>query len=847
VQYFATPARRDDLSAASDDRPGARQQHGGEMIKPALPVLAAVSATLLLFGCGSSEPVSGSAGGGDARETQTVDADFHTLRTPALSAGQFELITLSTLPDTVTGGDVLVALRGLSADDGFTVERNGEDVTERFARQDDGEVRGLVSGLRVGENTLAAFSDGDAGSRRAVLVVRNHPQTGPVISGPHQQPFVCRTVDAGLGEPIDENCSIETQYRWYYRSLLTLGFTELEDPYAPYPGDVIMTETKDGRAVPFVVRVETSTINRGIARMSVLDDPAARGPDAPFEPALWNRHVYYVFGESCGVGYQQGVSDPNIVLGALELAEFSADNLLVNLVGIADRLGKGDLVVHNTLSAFGNHCNPMISAETTMLTKEHIIERYGPVRFVIGTNGSGAALQQYNAANNAPGLISAAMPTASFADILTTAMTVSDCGLLQNYYENSALDWSQAEQAAVNGHNLLVGNQINAICASWVDAFLDLLNPEVGCGPVPSEDRYRGPDHPDGPKLDGVRCTVQDANVNIFGRDAATGYAKRPLDNTGVQYGLETLLNGTISAEEFLDLNRNIGGFSIDGRIVPERMRMDAELARTGYRIGGIIGRGSLAETPVLDHAPYLDLIPVANIHEAVRPFIIRARLEKQSGQTVTQGIWRGVVTQADGYPVMEQWLEALEPMRPEYGGDHVAAVQAAKPLLANDYCTFGTIGGRLELPDAILLPLGLAQLPLLPTIEPLHALIPDFDIDVPLRVNVPENFGPEGQGLGVCSLALPVTRTPRMVAGMPFTDDVIRCQLRPIDPAEYGGLLDATQLEQLREIFPAGVCDFSLPAAEDVERSLVWPSIGGDRLREPYELKWRAARSEPA
>ncbi|HEY0973641.1 MAG TPA: DUF6351 family protein [Solimonas sp.] len=807
---------------------------------------ALVALALVVAACGDSSPVTGDGGGNEPPAGRSVNADFHTLRTPPLAAGEFELITLSTLPDTVTNGDVLVALRGLAADDQFRVTRNGVDVSAAFQRQDGGEVRGLVADLNLGANRLVATATGAAGARTASLTVRNHPLSGPVISGPHQKPFICRSADAGLGEPLDENCTFTPDYRWYYRSGQTLGFKELTDPYAPYPSDVIMTETDDGRAVPFVVRMETRAINRGMARLSVLDDPAARGPDAPFAASQWNHNVYYVYGESCGVGYQQNRTDPNIVLGALELAEFSADNLLVNLVGIADRLGKGDLVAHNTLSAFGNHCNPIISMETTMLMKEHISEQYGLVRFVVGTNGSGAALQQYNAANNAPGLISAAMPTASFADILTTAMTVADCGLLQNYYANSALDWSQTKQAAVNGHNFLVGNGFNAICQSWVDAFLDLLNPEVGCGAVPGADRYRGPDHPDGPKLDGVRCTVQDANVNIFGRDPDTGFANRPLDNTGVQYGLETLLNGTISAAEFLDLNRNIGGFDIDGRYVADRMRMNPEMARIAYKIGGVIGRGALAETPVLDHAPYLDLIPVANIHEAVRPFIIRARLQKQSGQTTTMGLWRGVVTQADGYPVMQDWLEALEPLRPQPGGDHVAAVQAAKPLLASDTCTFGTIGGRLELPDAILLPLGLAQLPLLPSIAPLHDLLPNFDIDVPLRVNVPENFGPEGRGLGVCSLALPVTRTPRMVAGMPFTDDVIRCQLKAIDPADYQGRLSAGQLDELRTIFPNGVCDFSKPAAEDVAHSLLWPSLGsGSQPLEPFELKWRVGRSQ--
>lgn len=804
---------------------------------------------LALAGCGGrSEPVDGESGGGggdgEFSGTNLVEADYHTRATPPLAAGQIELITLSTLPEAVTDGDVLLGLRGVAAGDTFKVFRNGRDVSSVFHREEGGEIRGLVTGLVRGLNRLSADVEGAAGKRHVEMAVRNHPISGPVISGPHQQPFFCRTKDAGLGDPTDADCSAPTQYKWYYRSVTNQGFNELADPYAAYPSDVIMTETKDGRAVPFVVRMESATINRGIARLSVLDDPHARGPEAPFEPALWDGHVYYVFGESCGVGYHQGSSDTNLVLGALALTEFSADNLLVNLVGIADRLGKGDMVIHNTLSAFGNHCNPLISAETAMLMKEHITEQYGPVRFMIGTNGSGAALQQYNLANNAPGVLSGAMPTASFADILTTAMTVADCGLLQNYYANSSLDWNVLKQSAVNGHNLLVGNQLNAICQSWVDAFLDLLNPEEGCsGAVPREIRYRGPDHPDGPNPNGVRCTVQDANVNIFGRDPATGFANRPLDNTGVQYGLKALVDGTISAEEFIDLNRNIGGFSIDGKPVPERMRMNAQMARTAYRVGGVIGRGALAETPVLDHAPYLDLIPVANIHEAVRPFVIRSRLQKQTGQVLTQGLWRGVVTQADGYPVMEEWLEALQ--RPEYGGDHMAAVIAAKPAAAGDRCTFGTIGGRLELPDAILLPLGLAQLPLLPQLGPLHDLIPGFDVNVPLRVDLPEFYNNDGSGIGVCSLALPVTKTPRMVAGMPMTDDIIRCQLRPVDAADYGGRLSEAQVAEIRALFPTGVCDFSKPAAEDVEHSLLYPSLGGERLTAPRSLKWWAARSE--
>src|SRR3546814_2601315 len=55
-------------------------------------------------------------------------ADFHNLKTPPLAAGQFVLMTLSTLPHTVTGGDVRMAIRGLAPGESYMVTRNGADV-----------------------------------------------------------------------------------------------------------------------------------------------------------------------------------------------------------------------------------------------------------------------------------------------------------------------------------------------------------------------------------------------------------------------------------------------------------------------------------------------------------------------------------------------------------------------------------------------------------------------------------------------------------------------------------------------------------------------------------------------
>jgi hypothetical protein len=112
------------------------------------------------------------------------------------------------------------------------------------------------------------------------------------------------------------------------------------------------------------------------------------------------------------------------------------------------------------------------------------------------------------------------------------------------------------------------------------------------------------------------------------------------------------------------------------------------------------------------------------------------------------------------------------------------------------------------------------------------------------LRIDVPENFD-SPQSVGPCGFLLPVTSTPRMVAGMPQSDDIVKCQLKPVDPNDYSAALTEPQLAQVRSIFPQGVCDFSKPAAGDVAKSMIWPSLGGSTLLPaPQELVWRVARS---
>jgi hypothetical protein len=55
---------------------------------------------------------------------------------------------------------------------------------------------------------------------------------------------------------------------------------------------------------------------------------------------------------------------------------------------------------------------------------------------------------------------------------------------------------------------------------------------------------------------------------------------------------------------------------------------------------------------------------------------------------------------------------------------------------------------------------------------------------------------------------------TPRIAAGGPLTDDIVKCQLRPLNRADNYGLVPFTdaQWTQLQAIFPEGACDYAKP-----------------------------------
>ena len=661
------------------------------------------------------------------------------------SAPRLEIKTLSSRPDLVSGGDALVEVKapaGARLND-LTLTLNGKDVTSRL-RLDaaSGGFRGLIGGMVVGENTLVAKLKSPKPAQ-AGLKVTNYPITGPILSGPHMTPYECRTVESGLGEPIDADCSAKQKIEYFYRASDNT-FKPLANPTGPRPADIVNTTTNDGKTAPYIVRVDSGTINRTIYRIAILDDPNPETTSGEWTPGPnWNRKLAVSFGGGAGTQYNQGVNQAIAALNHLYLSRGFAFMISTELV--------------NQL-----HGNAVLQGETLMMLKEYFIERYEPPKWTVGVGGSGGAIQQLVITQIYPGLLDGLQPSLSFPD---SSLHTADCGLLQNFWRKAdPAVWTDAKKTAVEGYT-------KGTCAAWERSFVPVLKATNarGCGLNDASKIY---DPVKNPK--GARCTMQEMRANIYGRDPKTGFARKPQDNLGLQYGLAALNDGSISVDEFLELNEKIGGNDIDGEFVPQRSAGDPIALRAIYASGLMnSGGGGLANVPILHSRPYTDAI--GDIHDRHRDLTIRARLERANGRSDNQAIWIGPARgqgQAGGVDLaalsldtMNKWLDAIAADPAPLSADKVAR---HKPAEAVDAC-WDAEGNKI--------------------VEKAS-----FD------------------GKGKCNALYPVHSEPRMVAGAPLTNDGIKCQLKSINFADYKATFTDAQKARLKAIFPNGVCDYSKP-----------------------------------
>jgi hypothetical protein len=665
------------------------------------------------------------------------------------SRSPLELRTLSSRPEFVSGGDTLVEVAGPAGAPlrQVTLTLNGKDVTGRLAQdQATGRYRGLIDGLAQGANTLVAKAQSPRAEAR--LTVTNHPITGPILSGPHLTPYECNTEASGLGPSLDADCSAPRKV-WYVYRTSDNTFKPLADPAGPRPADLVTTTTTDGTTVPYIVRVESGVINRAIYQIAILDDPAPAtlDPGAWKPGAGWNRKFVVSFGGGSGTHYIQGVVPPptatNTTGGAVNHQALSK--------------GFGYLVSSELVN--GRRGNAVLQGEALMMFKEYIIERYGAPRWMAGSGGSGGAIQQLVITQMYPGLLDGLMPSLTFPD---SSLHTIDSILLTNLWPK--LDkavWTPEKITAVEGFTAGTARAWNAAYGR-----LGVPTNAAGCALAAKTLVF---DPVTNPK--GARCTTQDIRVNIYGRDPKTGWARRPTDNVGIQYGLGALNSGAISVDEFLEVNEKIGGTDIDGRVVPARTEGDPAALRAMYESGLTASyNAGLANVPILMSRSYLDAR--GDIHDRQRDFVVRARLQKANGRSDNTVIWIASTTApiAASLDTMNQWLDAITadpaPPSPDKVVKH-------KPAEAVDTC-WDASGAKI--------------------VEPAS-----FD------------------GATRCNALYPVHSEPRLVAGAPLTNDVVKCQLKKVDFADYkAGFTDA-QKARMQAVFPTGVCDFSKPGVGQV------------------------------
>jgi hypothetical protein len=459
-------------------------------------------------------------------------------------------------------------------------------------------------------------------------------------------------------------------------------------------------------------------------------------------------------------------------------------------------LGRGYAVLTGGLDVLGNDCNPVRAAEAFAMAKSRLITEYGLVRFTVGEGCSGGSMILNLTTADYPGIVDGSVLMCSFPDIWEVAQQAEDCHLLDRVFNNHLLEWPLTTQDQVTGflkpttcRSLYDGTQ-GLEAAQVPDYAQSLLDPTVAadCTSVANPTWVYSPTT--NPR--GQRCDLQDYQEAIWGRRRSAswgaverklhrGFANRPFDNVGVQYGLAALRHHEISTRAFLDLNREVGGLDIDWNHTGGRSVADRHALTVAYRTGQVIDPHAQARTPIIDIRGHDN----EEIHTDVNSWVERARLRAANGSLGNEALWLELgayepepVLVAHAFDEMDTWLSAIE--RDPRGDSLKRKVIADRPAAVVDSCWTESI---------------------------------------------------EVTNWSACRKAFPHGEDPRLAAGGPATDNVMKCRLMKPDPASYGVAFSDVEWKQLLAVFPDGVCDSSAPPV-GWQTSRTWVSFNSPRER---------------
>ena len=279
----------------------------------------------------------------------------------------------------------------------------------------------------------------------------------------------------------------------------------------------------------------------------------------------------------------------------------------------------------------------------------------------------------------------------------------------------------------------------------------------------------------------GTRCGDADLATSVWGTTAGipagSTRAQQTGDNVGIQYGLKALLSAAITPAEFVTLNEKIGGTDADSNRTSARSSADLPALDIAYKSGIVANGRNLGKLAIIDLRGWDE----QGIHYIWRSFSERARLDADAGSHANQVIWRygsGLLpSAASGLAVaslltMDTWLSSLASTAPKawMNAERTQAqVVAAKPATAFDFCYLST------------------------------------DTTFSNKVT--------NQALCDADPRLAAKSSPRQVAGGALTENILKCQLKPLVFADYTGIsFSAAEQNRLKAVFPGGVCDWSKP-----------------------------------
>jgi hypothetical protein len=645
------------------------------------------------------------------------------------------------------------------------------------------------------------------------LLIGDIGPSQPLYAGTNTYPFKCETLEAGLGQPLidnhekfgvpvfdgeigastiigySQNCAVKTRVDYYFKPN-----THPHAKYVPWQGkrNELTYVTINGELVPFVLRVERGVINRFpylIAFVVPLNDKPEQT-----NTQYWNKRLILAMRGGVGIGRRQG---------ALKVSR--------ELSNVEDQLMQGYAVAYSEGLHTKNHYNALLAEDTARRLKLQVSSRYGKPLYTVGLGGSGGGLMQYLLAQNTNDILDAAIPQYSYPDMVSQTNYAMDCDLLEYYFDiqNSGSEFSEWDKRqALEGlhsakdipHKFEALSRLNLLrkgkwsgkpkgsseCINGWRAltpfvsnpsfmhFFDLYTPEV----------YQQ-----------TAWTYWDDLAQLFGVDEH-GYALRTWSNVGVQYGLQALNAGELSPKEFLLLNSSIGGWKSTHDMQPEHIafwmgdqskplwlsvwaeknryhpkgktpakRTDAsELAiERAYRSGQVfIGKASI---PIIDIRHYLE--PQLNMHHLVASFQTRSRIIDYKGNADNQLIW---VSHPDYDPTNDAFAAIDQWMLSNKGKAPIATL--------SDRC------------------------------------IDDKGQVIAQGKNVWNGWWNK-QATGECLAVYPAYKNSRMAAGEPITADYFACELMPVEQAlkqeVYAKSLNMQQyIDDLKRIFPDGVCDYS-------------------------------------